>query len=141
MDKTFKTTSEAQTKKIAADLISDLQSGDVLCLYGDLGAGKSVFARSLIRSLSGDPDLNVPSPTFTLVQSYDTKHGQIWHCDFYRLEIPEEVFELGWDDIEDNFLTLIEWPQKIAPYLPENCIKIEISEMKDHRVIKIVKNT
>ena len=83
--------SEDDTVALASRLAGVLKPGDVLCLHGDLGMGKSVFARGLIRALSRKPDLDVPNPTFTLVQTYDTNAGDVWHFDLYRLKNPDEA--------------------------------------------------
>lgn len=112
--------SEQETAQIAADYAQNCPPGTALALSGDLGAGKSVFCRALIRTLTGDPTLDVPSPTFTLVQIYDTPAGPLYHFDLYRLDDPEEIWELGWEEALTDGITLIEWPEKAGPYLPEN---------------------
>ena len=73
-------------------------SGDVVGLKGELGSGKTTLARAILRAAAGDPALIVPSPTFTLVEVYETPRGTFWHFDLYRLETPEQVFELGWEE-------------------------------------------
>lgn len=120
---------ENDTRLLAQKLAGIAKKGDVFALFGTLGAGKSTFSRYFIQSLIGD-DKEVPSPTFTLVQTYDAPSFEIYHYDMYRLKNPEEAFELG---IEESFYTgvnLIEWPEKIVPYLPKNVWKITI-ETKD----------
>ncbi len=130
--------SEQDTIDIARNIAPDFKAGDVVALFGDLGAGKSVFCRSLIRMLLSDPDLNVPSPTFSLVQTYEAPEFEIWHFDLYRLENPEDLYELGWEEALSGNLTLIEWPERIAPLLPEETIRISIRETgEDGRVITI----
>ena len=104
-----------------------LQKGDVICLHGNLGMGKSVFARALIRTLTGNPDLEVPSPTFTLVQTYDTPRAEIWHFDLYRLKDPEEVYELGWEEALTGPVVIIEWPERLGALLPPDRIDIHLS--------------
>lgn len=91
--------------------------GDVFCLTGDLGMGKSVFARAFIQALCG-PDTDVPSPTFTLVQTYDADSGPIAHFDLYRIEDPVEVLELDWDAMLAYSICLIEWPVRAGLFLP-----------------------
>lgn len=83
-------------------------------LVGDLGAGKTAFTRGFIQSFAGLNKEEVPSPTFTLVQTYDTEKGTIWHFDLYRLKDAEEVWELGFEDALSSGISLIEWPERIA---------------------------
>ncbi|MCB9987980.1 MAG: tRNA (adenosine(37)-N6)-threonylcarbamoyltransferase complex ATPase subunit type 1 TsaE [Rhodospirillales bacterium] len=128
----FISKSEKDTETFAASLTAALQPGDTLCLHGDLGTGKSVFCRALIRALSHDNDLDVPSPTFTLVQTYDTRRGPVYHFDLYRLEDPEEVYELGWDDALAEGITLIEWPEKAGVFLPASARHIHIAQTGPH---------
>ncbi|HPQ50200.1 MAG: tRNA (adenosine(37)-N6)-threonylcarbamoyltransferase complex ATPase subunit type 1 TsaE [Alphaproteobacteria bacterium] len=111
--------SEADTITIATDFARSLTRGDVVVLDGGLGAGKSVFARAVIRTLTGQEDLDVPSPTFTLVQTYDCFIGEIWHFDLYRLKDQNEIFELGWDDALSGGILLIEWGERLGGYLPQ----------------------
>lgn len=105
---------ETQLAAQAAALAPRLGAGDVLFLRGDLGAGKTVFARALIRALAGDADLNVPSPTFTLVQTYDTPAAPLWHFDLYRLKHAEEVYEIGWEDALSGAIMVVEWPERLG---------------------------
>lgn len=105
---------EAGVAALAARLSGRLGPGDVLFLRGDLGAGKTVFARALLRALCGDADLNVPSPTFTLVQTYECAHGLVWHFDLYRLKDPEEIYEIGWEDALSGAIMLVEWPERLG---------------------------
>ncbi len=113
------TQNEDQTAALGAHVAGRLRAGDVLLLSGDLGAGKSVFARGVIRALAGDPDLVVPSPTYTLVQSYETPRGTVWHFDLYRVERAEEVPEIGWDAArESGGIALVEWPEKMGLFVP-----------------------
>ena len=132
------TQSEEETSEVARKLAEGLRTElggtpRTIFLTGTLGAGKSVFARSIIRTLMEDVNLNVPSPTFTLVQSYDAPDGfPIHHLDLYRLDDPEEIFELGWDDLQAEGLAIIEWPDKLGPYAPRDRIEITIeSEGQD----------
>ncbi|MFV0321826.1 MAG: tRNA (adenosine(37)-N6)-threonylcarbamoyltransferase complex ATPase subunit type 1 TsaE [Alphaproteobacteria bacterium] len=134
----FQTSSEAETKTLAAKLAKALKPGDCVAFFATLGMGKSVFCRTIIQTLMPEVS-NVPSPTFTLVQTYDNEETEIWHFDLYRLEEPEEVFELGIDEALQNSITLIEWPQNMGTYLPSGAIKIYITpgENPDDRLIKI----
>ncbi len=103
-----------------ADLAAALQRGDVVALSGDLGAGKTTFARALIRHLAGDPELEVPSPTFTLVQAYDLSKFPVVHADLYRVTNPEELIELGLDSLPEGTVLLIEWPDRAPDFLPQD---------------------
>ena len=99
------------TAALGAALAAELQPGDLVLLEGDLGAGKTALARAIIRSLAEDPALDVPSPTFALVQPYDTPRGPVLHADLYRLGDPREVDELG---LRDNraAIVLVEWAER-----------------------------
>lgn len=123
--------SEHETEQAAITLAAELQPGAVLCLYGDLGAGKTVFARALIRYLTGDPALTVPSPTFTLVQTYDTKRGTIWHFDLYRIEHADDIYELGWEDALADSITIVEWPERLESLAPEHCLRVDFKAFPD----------
>ena len=110
---------EALTAGLARALGAVLRPGDALLLDGPVGAGKTHFARALIRARQGDAAEDVPSPTFTLVQTYDDAAGvQIWHADLYRLTDPSELVELGLDDAMADAITLIEWPDRLGATPP-----------------------
>ena len=111
---------ETATAELGAMLAERLRPGDVVGLKGELGSGKTTLARAILRAASGDPDLIVPSPTFTLVEIYETARGSYWHFDLYRLEAPEQVYELGWEDALAEGIVLIEWPQRLGPLLPKH---------------------
>ena len=117
------------TENLAQALAAHLRPGDTLLLQGQLGAGKSHFARALIRTLIGDggATAEVPSPSFTLVQTYDTPHGEVWHTDLFRLSDPQEMLELGLDLAMHQAICLIEWPDRIAPDWPVGavCLRFE----------------
>jgi tRNA threonylcarbamoyladenosine biosynthesis protein TsaE len=117
---------EADTLAVASRLAAEASKGDIFLLEGDLGAGKTAFARAFIRSLSGDSGQEVPSPTFTLLQTYDTPQGEVWHFDLYRLKDPDEIFELGWEDALAEGILLIEWPDRLGPHRPARCITIRL---------------
>ena len=129
--------SEAETLEIAANFAKNISAGSVVALYGTLGAGKSAFCRGFIQSLCKTVE-DVPSPTFTLLQTYEASLFEIYHFDMYRLKTPEEAYELG---IEDAFLdgvSLIEWPEKIGSLLPKNAIRITFQIQEDQsRLITI----
>src|SRR5215217_3150755 len=101
---------EQATRRLAADVASILKAGDLVTLSGDLGAGKTAFARALIRHLAGDERLDVPGPTFTLVQTYALPRFTVVHADLYRVGHASELAELGVDETAENSVTLIEWP-------------------------------
>jgi len=111
---------EAATAAFAERVAALARRGDVIALRGDLGAGKTSFARSFIRS-SGNPDEEVPSPTFTLAQFYEPG---IWHFDLYRLRGPEEAWELGIEEAFAQGISLIEWPERLGPLLPPRRLDI-----------------
>ncbi|UXN71024.1 tRNA (adenosine(37)-N6)-threonylcarbamoyltransferase complex ATPase subunit type 1 TsaE [Devosia neptuniae] len=99
------------TSALGAELAATLAPGDLVILEGDLGAGKTALARAIIRTLANDPALDVPSPTFALVQPYDTPKGPVLHADLYRLVDPREVDELGLLD-NPNAIVLVEWAER-----------------------------
>lgn len=99
------------TDRLGAELAATLTAGDIVALNGDLGAGKSALARAIIRTLAADPDLDVPSPSFALVQPYDTPRGSVLHADLYRLAGASEADELGLLDTPDAII-LVEWPSR-----------------------------
>ncbi|SME94117.1 tRNA threonylcarbamoyladenosine biosynthesis protein TsaE [Tistlia consotensis] len=109
---------EAATAALAARLAPLLRPGDLVCLEGELGAGKTAFARALINALPG-PREEVPSPTFTLVQTYPRDGLEVWHFDLYRLERPGEIWELGLEEALVAGASLIEWPSRAGGLLPE----------------------
>lgn len=120
------TQSPRETEALALRIAPHLKPGDVLLLKGDLGAGKSLFARALIKSFCGE-ETEVPSPTFTLVQTYDAPKFTIWHFDLYRIDVPEDVHELGIEEALATGVCLIEWPEKLGEYLPKGAFEIEFT--------------
>ncbi len=117
---------EAETAVLAYQLSSLLRQQDILTLNGTLGAGKTSFARALIRALVGS-EIEVPSPTFNLLLTYECEQAPIYHYDFYRLEDPEEVWELDIEDAYDEGITLIEWVQRLGGLAPEEVLSITFS--------------
>ncbi|MGL4240281.1 MAG: tRNA (adenosine(37)-N6)-threonylcarbamoyltransferase complex ATPase subunit type 1 TsaE [Beijerinckiaceae bacterium] len=126
------------TERFAAMIAAELGPNTLVTLTGDLGSGKTTFARALIRSLTGKPDLEVPSPTFTLMQVYDGPRFPIVHCDLYRIGGPEELAELGWDEASADALVLVEWADRAGDVLQADKIDIgfilEPEEGPEHRV-------
>ena len=114
---------EAATTVLAARISALAEIGDVIALKGDLGSGKTSFARSFIRARGGEEE--VPSPTFTLVQIYEVGQAAIWHFDLYRLKSPEEALELGIEDAFSEGISLIEWPERLGSLLPHRRLEIE----------------
>lgn len=123
---TFTSNSEDQTADLAQEFAKTLRRGDVVCLYGEMGAGKTAFSRALIRAYL-NYEAEVPSPTFTLVQLYEQNDTPIWHFDLYRLEDPEEVFELGWEEALASGVTIVEWPSKLGALMPHSRFDIFIT--------------
>ncbi|WP_122074430.1 tRNA (adenosine(37)-N6)-threonylcarbamoyltransferase complex ATPase subunit type 1 TsaE [Pseudophaeobacter sp. EL27] len=119
-------TSPEATAELAQQLAHQLHPGDCLLLEGPIGAGKTHFARSLIQSLMVQPE-DVPSPTFTLVQTYDVPSGELWHADLYRLSALEEIEELGLMEAFDEAICLIEWPDRLAELTPAHALYLTLS--------------
>jgi N-acetylmuramate 1-kinase len=109
---------EEATQRFAADVATALEPGDLVTLSGDLGAGKTTFARALIRTLAGDDNIEVPSPTFTLIQTYELPRLTVVHADLYRIASAAELAEIGFDDLPDGAVVLMEWPDRAASFLP-----------------------
>jgi len=111
------------TESLAARAAALARPGDALLLEGPLGAGKSAFCRAFLRAASGDPELEVPSPSFTLVQGYDLPQGPAHHFDLYRLSGPEELEELGWEEAREG-IVLVEWPDRLGWLMPPDALRI-----------------
>ncbi len=115
---------EAATVAFAVRISALAEIGDVIALKGDLGAGKTTFARAFIHARGGTEE--VPSPTFTLVQVYELEPAAIWHFDLYRLKSPDEAWELGIEDAFSEGISLIEWPEQLGPLLPRYRLEITL---------------
>ncbi len=117
---------EAATERLAAELSLWLRAGDVVALRGDLGAGKTTFARAMIRALADDPALEVPSPTFTLVQTYEDGRLPVAHFDLYRVNAPADLDELGFDDFS-GAVVLVEWPERAGNRIPATALTVALA--------------
>jgi N-acetylmuramate 1-kinase len=115
---------EQATARFMTDIAAALEPGDLVTLSGDLGAGKTTFARALIRYLAGDETIEVPSPTFTLIQTYELPRFTLIHADLYRLSGAAELAELGFDDLPEDAVMLMEWPDRAAGFLPPDRLDI-----------------
>lgn len=110
----------------AAELAGLCKTGDSILLYGDVGVGKTTFARGFIQAIAKTRE-EIVSPTFTLVQTYPLMNGgMVWHCDLYRLKNQNELIELGLDEAFDNAIVLIEWPEIAASQLPHNSLSVRL---------------
>lgn len=114
------------TQRLARALASVVRVGDVILLKGTLGAGKTALARFFLRTLNASIG-DIPSPTFTLVQTYDTPKGAVWHFDLYRLNDPEEVYELGLEEALATGISLMEWPERFPYEHLRDYVLIELS--------------
>lgn len=133
---TIELPNEKATGALGAALARMVAAGDVIRLEGDLGAGKSTLARGFVRELAGAGE--VPSPTFTLVETYETPDFIIWHFDLYRLESADDVWELGLEEALDGGVVLIEWPDRAEGLLPEGALTVTIEAVGDARRARIV---
>ena len=116
----------AATQALGVRLGALLAAGDIVCLIGGLGAGKTTLARGAISAWAGAEE-EAPSPTYTLVQTYEGPGGELWHCDLYRLKRPEDAFELGLEDAFASAASLIEWPERLGAALPRDRLDIHIA--------------
>ncbi|MEM7442485.1 MAG: tRNA (adenosine(37)-N6)-threonylcarbamoyltransferase complex ATPase subunit type 1 TsaE [Pseudomonadota bacterium] len=128
----------AATRSFARRLARAWRAGDVIALNGDLGAGKTELARAAIQAALGDL-VEVPSPTFTLVQIYHSKAADIWHFDLYRLSGEDEVVELGWLEAQSEGVVLVEWPDRLGGLLPGDRLDVSLAEGDgpDARVVTV----
>lgn len=123
---TLRLPARADTEHLAQAIAQLVRPGDALLLSGPLGAGKSVFARAFLRTLCRDEEMDVPSPTFTLVQTYDSPAGPVSHYDLWRLDGPEALEELGWDDAREG-IVLVEWPERLEDLTPADALHITLT--------------
>ncbi|WP_296498608.1 tRNA (adenosine(37)-N6)-threonylcarbamoyltransferase complex ATPase subunit type 1 TsaE [Phenylobacterium sp.] len=127
---------EAETEALGRRLAPLLQAGEAICLSGGLGVGKSCLARALIRALTSQ-DEEAPSPTFTLVQTYPGREFEIAHFDLYRLEDPDEAWEIGLEEALDHGAALIEWPERLEGRLPSDRLDLELSVAGEGRTARL----
>ena len=135
MDYTFVLPDEEATMALGRSIARILKPGDLLALHGDLGAGKTTLTRGIIQALLGS-DEEVPSPTYTLVQTYDGPDFPLWHFDLYRLEEPDGVEELGWDDTVEG-AALVEWPERAGRHLPAVRLDVLLEIHGDERRVRL----
>lgn len=117
---------DAATDDLAKQFAPRLKAGDVLLLSGQIGAGKTHFSRALIRALFG-AGTEVPSPSFTLVQTYEGEGTEVWHADLYRLSHPDEVIELGLEAAFSTAICLVEWPDRLGELRPEGALQLNFA--------------
>lgn len=129
-------TSENETAALAGKFAKVLTKGDTVLLSGDIGAGKSFFCRAVLRSVFG-AELEVPSPTFTIVQTYEDDDQEYWHCDLYRLTNPDEAIELGLDEAFEEAICLIEWPDRLGDLRPAGALEIHMDAEVDHHRLTV----
>lgn len=127
----------AATEALGQRLGAVLSGGDVICLRGGLGAGKTTLARGAISAWTGEVE-EAPSPTYTLVQTYDGVRGELWHVDLYRLKAPEEALELGLEEAFAEAACLIEWPERLGGYLPADRLDIALEPRDGGRTARLV---
>ena len=121
---------EDATRRLGARLAACARAGDVVALAGALGTGKTTLARAFIRALTSAEE-EVPSPTFTLVQTYDAAPAPVWHFDLYRLERPDDAIELGLEDALAEGIALMEWPERLGGLLPGRRLDVVLTETDD----------
>lgn len=115
----------AATETLAARLASVARAGDCILLEGPLGAGKTALARAFLRAAAGDPGIEVPSPSFTLLQIYDTGIGPVFHYDLWRLDGSASLAELNWEDALEG-VVLVEWPDRLGPLRPAGALTVTL---------------
>lgn len=126
----FSLSNAKETNRLGQTLAAILHAGDVVALKGDLGAGKTTLTRGLVQALCGD--IEVPSPTYTLVQTYDAPNFVLWHFDLYRIEHPDEIFELGWTETAGG-VAIVEWPERAEAHMPQHRLTVRLETIGDHR--------
>ena len=136
-DFSFKARSEKETVAFGEKLAACLEPGDVLCLKGDLGVGKTTFVKGLIRALQGENTLFLGSPTYTLIQEYRFKKPYVYHFDFYRLKSTDEIWGIGWEEYGSaDGICVIEWADLFPEIIPENAVWLEFSARGEAKLRK-----
>lgn len=128
--KSYVTHSPEETAERSKRFVTVLRPRDVVLLKGDLGTGKSTFVRALVQALCGEKT-EVPSPTFTLVQTYTAPTFTLWHFDLYRLKHSQEIYELGIEEAYADGVSLIEWPERLGSLRPSGALEIEFTYGND----------
>ena len=118
--------SAEDTAHLAQRLAMHLEPGDTILLSGPVGAGKTHFARALIQSILSEPE-DVPSPTFTLIQTYETRRGTLWHADLYRVTSTQELEELGLSEAFETAICVVEWPDRLGDMKPRAALDIALA--------------
>ncbi|MBI1327558.1 MAG: tRNA (adenosine(37)-N6)-threonylcarbamoyltransferase complex ATPase subunit type 1 TsaE [Alphaproteobacteria bacterium] len=126
-EETHQLKSIEETEAFARAFAEKTTAPCMILLKGDLGAGKTTFARAFIRYLLNDAEALIPSPTYTLIQEYETPRGILRHFDLYRLTAPEEVYEIGWEDALQNGIALVEWPENLGYLAPKDALTLAFS--------------
>ncbi|HTH96102.1 MAG TPA: tRNA (adenosine(37)-N6)-threonylcarbamoyltransferase complex ATPase subunit type 1 TsaE [Stellaceae bacterium] len=139
-DLTIALADAAATERLGRNLAGLAAPRDVLALHGDLGMGKTTLARAFVRQATGFADEEVPSPTFTLVQTYDTRIGTVWHIDAYRLKHPDEIWELGFEEALADGILVIEWPERLGAHLPQRRLDIHLDAADAGRRARLFSN-
>jgi tRNA threonylcarbamoyladenosine biosynthesis protein TsaE len=139
MDRIYEVNSLDAMAEWAKDCAASVKSGDIILLYGAMGVGKTTFCQSFIPAILGE-NVEVTSPTFTIVNYYDSEHhkGGVWHFDLYRLNDPEEIFETGWDEARQG-IVIVEWPERLGAHKPEKALEIHLAfgQGETHRIITV----
>lgn len=130
--KTYISRSIEDTYKIANEFAKTVTQGDIVLLVGDLGAGKTAFVKGIVKSFGGDQE-GVTSPTFTIVNAYDLENFSIFHFDLYRLENPEELYNIGFEEyFYGNGICFIEWPERASDFFDSNAKIVQINKIDEH---------
>lgn len=135
LKKVFLSDNELRTQVIAERFAEIARKRDIFALYGTLGVGKSVFSRAFIQKLTAAEE--VPSPTFTLVQSYPFLDMEIYHFDLYRIKDPQEIYEIGFEEAAYNGISLVEWSERAGNLLPQDVFRVDISIQGEKRIFEV----